>query len=411
MSDDEHQRGEAGGEVSAAPSGDVQSDGSLTLLSSATNKVWAPLSASRPDEDGFLRFQRSLIDILQSHNLVVLCGLGTSLCLKGIDDKPIAPTMTNLWDEAAAQVGFEDIVKKVNYPVPQEGKARNKDIELLLSHCQLLQMLQPDDAVKQFIENTEAMIVKRCRFVSPALSLFHHQAFLLKVARRSTRLPRMKLFTTNYDLCFETAASGARFTVVDGFSHTLPQEFDGSHFDFDFVRRLPDHETPDYIPSVFHLYKMHGSVDWVLLDKERRIRREEEPSKPHLIYPRHTKYQASYDQPFLEMMSRLQIAMRQPNTGLLIIGFGFNDFHITQPLMAAVDSNVSLKCMVVSPSLQQNVEEQEHIRRLASLISHGDLRLSLLAGTFEEFVAVVPDLVARTAEEEHRSRIRTVAKS
>lgn len=216
----------------------------------------------------------------------------------------------------------------------------------------------------------------------------------------------MKLFTTNYDLCFESAASNARFVVVDGFSHTQPQEFDGSHFDYDFVRRAPDRETPDYIPNVFHLYKMHGSVDWVLLDKQGQIRRELNPAKPHLIYPRHTKYQSSYDQPFLEMMSRLQIALRQPNTGLLIIGFGFNDFHITQPLMAAVDSNVSLKCMVVSPSLEVRADNHEPIRKLATLIKQGDLRISLFAGRFENFVPIVPDLVAKTEEEEHRSRVK-----
>lgn len=157
------------------------------------------------------------------------------------------------------------------------------------------------------------------------------------------------------------------------------------------------------------LYKIHGSVDWVLDDREAQIRREASPLKPHLIYPRHTKYQSSYDQPFLEMMSRLQIALRQPNTGLLIMGFGFNDFHITQPLMAAVNSNASLKCMVVSPSLERDADDHDCIAKLASLIKHGDLRISLLASTFENFVPIVPDLVAKTEDEEHRARVKTAS--
>jgi hypothetical protein len=40
----------------------------------------------------------------------------------------------------------------------------------------------------------------------------------------------MKLFTTNYDLCFEEAAARSRFVTVDGFSHAMPQEFDGAYF-------------------------------------------------------------------------------------------------------------------------------------------------------------------------------------
>jgi hypothetical protein len=106
------------------------------------------------------------------------------------------------------------------------------------------------------------------------------------------------------------------------------------------------------------------------------------------------------------MMSRLQIALRQPNTGLLIIGFGFNDFHINQPIMAAIDSNVSLKCMVVSPSLEGHASTHERIRKFAELVKSGDQRISLFAAGFESFVPVIPDLVAYTEEERHRGRLR-----
>jgi len=382
-----------------AESADSNEPISARLLSSVTNKAWKTVQLS-PDDSLFPRLERSIVDILQCQNLIVLCGLGTSLCVKGSDDRPLSPTMAILWGEAAAMPEFAGVPEKVTYP------AGLNDIELLLSYCQLSEIFRPDPAVRQFIQKTEALIVRRCRFVTPTLNLPCHQSFLLKAARRSTRLPRMKLFTTNYDLCFEAAASSARFVVVDGFSHTQPQEFDGSHFDYDLVRRAPDRETPDYIPNVFHLYKMHGSVDWALSEREAQIRREASPAEPHLIYPRHTKYQSSYDQPFLEMMSRLQIALRQPNTGLLIIGFGFNDFHITQPLMAAVDSNASLKCMIVAPNLETQAANNESVARLSALVKQGDLRISMLSSTFEDFVPIVPDLVAKTEDEEHRTRIK-----
>jgi hypothetical protein len=208
----------------------------VRLLSSTTDNTWKSV-ASIMDDEFFPRLQRSLIEILQCQNLVVLCGLGTSLCIKDLFGDSLAPTMAILWEEASAFAEFATVTERVSYPAGLE------DVERLLSYCQLSQILRPDASVARFIEATEALIVQRCRFVTSLLSLPHHQSFLLKAARRSTRLPRMKLFTTNYDLCFEAAASKTRFVVVDGFSHTQPQEFDGGHFDYDFVRRTPERET------------------------------------------------------------------------------------------------------------------------------------------------------------------------
>ncbi len=265
------------------------------------------------------------------------------------------------------------------------------------------QALDPSEEVNAFITATEALIVSRCRFVSPTTERTTNKAFLRKVARRSTRLPRTKVFTTNYDLSFETAGSHARFTIVDGFSHTQLQEFDGNYFTYDLVRREPDREIPDYIPNVFHLHKIHGSVDWELRDDQ--VIKTTDASKPLIIYPRHSKFEASYNQPFIEMMSRFQLALRQPNTGLFVLGSGFNDTHIWQPLLAAVRSNVSLKAVVVDPALPQSTKPP--VTEIKKLIAAGDSRLVLIAGGFEAFVPVLPDLVVATEEERHRERLRS----
>ena len=101
------------------------------------------------------------------------------------------------------------------------------------------------------------------------------------------------------------------------------------------------------------------------------------------------------------------MTLRQPNTGLLIVGFGFNDFHINQPILAAINSNVSLKCLIVSPSLKENEKHNSVIGKIGNLIRAGDSRLSLLACGFEDFVPMIPDLVALTEEEQHRDRVRS----
>lgn len=365
-----------------------------------TGPGWVDMVRLDDPASPFAAFERAVLDVLLSPNLVVLCGLGPSMCLKDAAGQPYAPSMASLWSEAAKLAQFGSVIEKTGYSVSTPGE----NIEQLLSLCQLNQQLHADGEVAEFIAQAEKIIVDRCRFIKAGMHLDVHEAFLRKVARRSTRLPRMKLFTTNYDLCFEAAASATRFVVIDGFSHTHPQEFDGTHFGFDLVRRDEEREAPDFIPNVFHLYKIHGSVDWE--SDGTAITRGGQPEKPLIIYPRHSKFELSYNQPFLEMMSRLQIALRQPNTGLLILGFGFNDQHINQPIVSALRSNVGLKAMVVDPALTAIPSSKQALLDLEALLDSGDLRLSFLSAKFEQFVPLLPDLVAATEEEQHRSRLK-----
>lgn len=380
------------------------------FLSAATGPDWAAsMDSEKSDQAAIHRTEQNrqkldqlLTEVLLSENLVVLAGLGTTLCLNQPGKSHMAPQMSDLWAAAAEKVGakLSELKTKVNYSTPPEGD----NIETLLSQCQLSQALHPSAEVAQFITETESIIVGKCRFVKDSTDLTVHEAFLRKVAKRSTRQPRTKIFTTNYDLCFETAASHTRFVLVDGFSHTQPQEFDGSYYAYDLVRREQDREIPDYIPNVFHMYKIHGSVDWEIRGDQ--VIKTPLPAKPLIIYPRHNKFEASYDQPFIEMMSRFQVALRQPNTGLLVIGFGFNDPHIWQPIMSAVRSNVSLKAMIVDPALASSPKNP--VKQIESLIKAGDSRLVLLATGFEDLVPILPDLVAATEDERHRERLRTL---
>lgn len=125
--------------------------------------------------------------------------------------------------------------------------------------------------------------------------------------------------------------------------------------------------------------------------------------RPLIIYPRSSKFEVSYQQPFLELMGRFQAALRRPETGLLVLGSGFHDEHITQPIIAALRANVRLSAVVVSPSLE--VSDNPSIQTISRLIEHGDRRLGLLAATFEDAVQRIPDLVAQSETERHEARL------
>lgn len=385
----------------------------MRAIGGFTNGVWADVFASDDEDDNppgcEEQLKQSLTDFLRSQNLIVLTGLGTSLCIKDDDDNKLAPTMWDLWNGIEEEVTAERLnwvcehVGQPKFEDEETGEEVYKqDIELLLSKCLLAQEFKRHKNVAMFIRKAEAVISELCNFVSDDTSLDVHEAFLRRIARRPTRHPRTKLFTTNYDLAFETAASRIHFVTVDGFSHTIPQEFDSSYFAYDFVRRDDDGSSPDYIQNVFHLLKVHGSIDWQ--NKGERIIKTEAPDDPVLIYPRHSKFELSYESPFLDLISRFQSSLRQTETSLLVVGFGFNDKHLTQPILSAIRSNVGLRTIIVSPSLE--TAGGEAVEKIQGLIESGDSRLSLVAGTFEQFVPLIPDIISETEEERHRRRMR-----
>jgi hypothetical protein len=384
----------------------------MKMISTRTNGEWVkidPLTTaagkdSDPEARGYLKM--ALLDALRAEYLLALCGLGTSLCVKGKDPKDaskdirLAPTMQDLWKAATEKAGvsFKAILKAVNL----DEEAAHGDIEFLLSRCQLARELHGTKEINDFIEATEQIIVKACRFIRQDTNLSTHEMFLRRVARRPTRQPRTRIFTTNYDQCFEAAAARSGFIAVDGFSHTSPQSFDSTYFDYDLVRRVKRDGPPEFIPNVFQLYKLHGSVDWTR--EGGMVRRDELAKRPLLIYPRHTKFESSYEPPFIDFMGRFQISLRLENAAMLVIGFGFKDNHLTQPILSAIRANVGLRLVVVDPDLEK--PKSEAIEEITRLIKSGDSRLTLLQASYEEFVPAIPDLVAETEDERHEQRLR-----
>jgi hypothetical protein len=266
-----------------------------------------------------------LLSILSAERLVVLAGLGTSRELERSVD------MADLWREAQSIPGFE----KATALSPDAREA--EDIEVLLSRCQSKLDLEDDQELHEFVLETERHILDLCSFVDDDTKLPTHGQFLRRIARRSTRLPRAEIFTTNYDLAFERAAADTRFFLVDGFQLRPPYRFDGNALDIDLVHRQVG-EGLMLEPNVAQLLKLHGSVDWNR-DAETVQRVTGKPANPALIYPRQSKFQLSFAPPYLEFMARFQMALRARDVAVLIIGFGFKDEHLAQPLRLAVESN------------------------------------------------------------------------
>lgn len=360
-----------------------------------------------------------LLSSLQMQHVVVLAGSGTSLGpVKG-------PSMWTLWDYcvnadpgiSATARTFSTVAKKVITEIGYDVTIEKENIEALLSRCEAYIQVKSSLDVEGFITASKKVILEKCsEFIdlADANQLAAHRTFLHRLSRRRARDSRLKIFTTNYDLCFETAAGRQGLVVLDGFSFTQPRQFDPRFFLYDIVSRPTTGDkvgTP--LEGVFHIYKLHGSVNWSRKsDNEIEVEPKPTPDSACLIYPAKGKYQQSYVQPHLELVSQYFSALREPNTCLIVAGFGFNDDHLSEPILAAVRTNPHLRLIIVNPSADDLTarpkERNKFWEALFSLAKQGD-DVWLINAYFGDFAEMIPDLKSLTPAQRLTRDIKLLA--
>jgi len=346
---------------------------------------------------------------IQMPNIMVLAGSGTSL-------GPVinGPSMWNLWEKCTQGEMAElskECFKENSYDFYVSEK-QFQNIELCLSHCESFIQIKPKaecTKTEEFILKCKKIILEACQFIKDDQSqLINHREFIRKLARRKSKDSRIKLFTTNYDTCFETAASKLGITVIDGFSFSFPRIYDPKFFDLDIVKRSQtiNSNNIQYLEGVFQLYKLHGSVNW---KRENGFPVQQadnvEPEKSCMIFPAKGKYQQSYIQPHLELISRFTQSLREPNTCLIIVGFGFNDDHLSEPILSAIYSNPHLKVIICTPTLvrdftQSSSETSPYWQRLKQIAdTRKNDELIFINCDFGKLSDIIPDLTALSPAE------------
>lgn len=359
---------------------------------------WRPLDVSAEGTDAQREEARRskdelknmLLASLQMQHLVVLAGSGCSLSAGG-------PSMQDLWNGAVGEAPTDEAkatAEKVHHDL------KNPNIEAFLSRIEAFLQVNEDKKVAAFLNSSKKVILEKCSaFLNPA-KLVAHKTFLHRLSRRRVRDQRLKVFTTNYDLCFERAASALGGVALDGFSFAAPRRYDPRFFGYDIIRRpRSGDDLGNYLEGVFLLYKLHGSVNWA---REEDGTICEKPSPPPeqacLIYPARGKYQQSFVQPHLESMAQYLAAVREPNTCLLVVGFGFNDDHLAEPLLAAVQSNPHLRLIIVDPGVDEKANDASDNRfwkQFFELGSRGE-DVWFIKSLFEGFAQLIPDLKSLT---------------
>jgi len=371
---------------------------------------WRSLVATPDSEEEAERVGKAQDDLrnmllasLQMQHLMVLAGCGCSLSAGG-------PSMEDLWNGAVGETPTDEAraaAEKVNHAVT------NNNIEALLSRIEAYLQINEDEATRAFLDSSKQVILDKCSSFLDTKKLDAHKTFLHRLSRRRVRDQRLRVFTTNYDLCFERAASELGGVALDGFSFTAPRRYDPRFFSYDIIRRpRGGDDLGHYLEGVFLLYKLHGSVNWAR-SEEGTIREEPKPTPAEacLIYPAAGKYQQSFVQPHLESMAQYLAAVREPNTCLLVVGFGFNDDHVAEPLLAAVQSNPHLRLIIVDRKADERAQAASTNRywtKFSELGNRGE-DVWFIKAPFESFARTIPDLKSLTPAETLAKAIKGVA--
>jgi len=157
----------------------------------------------------------------------------------------------------------------------------------------------------------------------------------------------VEIFTTNYDLLFESAFESGGVPYFDGFVGAVQPFFVPQSIDplthADSARNVPP-------PSWVRLWKLHGSVGWCYANdatslQKRIVRMTGLGSKPTdevVIFPSRDKYSESRRLPYLTYMDRLRRFLTSGERIFVVCGYSFGDEHINEVLRQALQSNVRL---------------------------------------------------------------------
>ena len=199
-----------------------------------------------------------------------------------------------------------------------------------------------------------------------------HSRFLQRVANRWTTAGR-DIFTLNYDTVIEATLDTLKYDYVDGFRGSRRAWFDPTVFD------EPSTCTPN-----FRIHKLHGSVNW-LREKTGYVRRAvvssaDDVTDTVVVYPSEQKYLQTQFGVYETLIGRFRARLRAPNVNncLVTLGYSFNDEHINEAIIDAINSKGSNLTVIAFVGPDDKAVEQQ--TQLTEIETRCDNRFNAYVG-------------------------------
>ena len=381
------------------------------LLSPDSTSGSQDLLENKTHEEGLRRIQALLAEWLRMENVVVLTGAGCSVgaggrVMAGLEKDNLECLVLDAVEQCEISNAAKAIIEWKKSNDFGQGNFEDWLSYLFNASCLASSENSPIDSVvwKRHVvdKNAEKVTleqltlskedkrtlcdcINKAIFAECALQLSRndssyassgHIPFLAKLIARDTNLGRTHLFTLNYDTLFEQALEELGIQYFDGFSGKASARFDPAVYGLDIyypgdvaegrVRRFD---------KFLQYYKLHGSLHWYVdgsgiyraqhkdLTFTNEYRACCNPStkakKLHSneynniglfgILPTSQKFMQTLDMPYAHLFRMFHVRLNQPQTFLLVLGYGFGDDHVNRIIETAL-MNPSLVMLVVEPN-------------------------------------------------------------
>lgn len=383
---------------------------------------------STAEPDAIRRIRDTVGQLLQVKNLVILIGSGASYHLGSPSIRSVTrASVEELISRANVELSA-DATGALEALVPEDGI----DLEALLASLTnslayarsvgrtSVGVGDEDiscDAIVELRRGVNLGLARACDLPNENLDgrfaddpLHAHREFFRRLLRsRRPDLPRVNVFTTNYDLVIERTLDDSGIPYFDGFTGTVDRVMRLESYRQDlYVPPQADGRRLIRVPNVLYLYKVHGSVNWRAapspaglgtshVTQASRLPAEDDLA---LIYPTPHKESDVLGHPYADLLRVFSTTLSAPETAVVVVGYGFADDHINRLIYQALPSNPTLQLMIVDPVRVVSRDAQSGAYSFGStptarLAQVSDQRIAVLTGDATCFAtlaeAALPD--------------------
>jgi len=252
---------------------------------------------------------------------------------------------------------------------------------------------------------------------------------LVSINRNPLIAKQVNLFTTNVDVCIETASDDLSVEINDGFTGRLSPSYRLDNYRTRLFKLTLHYDNSAEIP-VFNLFKMHGSLTWlpnggkILLDQNLKmvtaanealvkipagsLLEIEKSSKPSdlvnaasslnvtgeitafidaynelaIVNPSKDKFEKTVmQQAYYDLLRQYSNELEREASSLFVIGFSFADEHIRSLTVRAANSNPTLIVYVFCHSentklaMEETFEDESFVYDNVRFISPDDIEV------------------------------------
>ena len=404
-----------------------------------------PKENEKQSIESIKKIQEAFLKVLDNKNLSFLLGSGCSSyeIEKKVEDNNTSnikkeqigiPVMAPMAKEFYGLSNFKENKEWLlsTLKIDVEDKNFEKNLEAFLSVLHSLSFYhskinneadKEDRKINQVIKEARNFILEKClneknikdKRDNELLEVY--KTFYKKLLTRNPTLPRLNIFTTNYDLYSERAMDSLGIHYVNGFTGGISKYFNPTIFNYALAEKMDLSQSKwNVIDNFFYLYKIHGSVNWVENDDEGKLFKIQEIQDPNfntlkdketvMIHPTPLKYNASLGSPYSDLFREFQKKLMQNNNILVTIGYSFSDEHINNLIFQAFTIPSFRLIIIGSEKQSETIEKLYNLDDSRIWIIGGENKENEPLHYFKGFVnEILPDLTNEDLDKKLESTI------